>query len=385
MHFSTLFLSTGALLARAASAGYVLTDDYEPNNFLDKFNFFTGADPTHGFVEYLSRADASAAGMVGPSDSKGVYMGVDSKTMWPANGRKSVRIESTKTYNGGLFIVDIAHMPSNTCGTWPAFWLFGPDWPASGEIDIIEGVNTQAQNSVTLHTSQGCTMSNVNTIKSTYFVGSNCGGTNGCGQHTMDNQNYGAGFNALGGGVYAMDWTPERIAVWFFPRSKIPADIASGNPNPSNWGQAVASFTGATCDIGSFFKEHQIVFNTAFCGDWAGSNWSQDPECSALAPTCQQYVGGNPGAFKDAFWDIHSLKVYQQGNGAPAPAPAPAPSAAAPAPKPVASAPAAPAPAPPAPKPSAPAPQPTTPASQPSFPVDHNNGQSWNGLGWAAN
>jgi hypothetical protein len=26
-------------------------------------------------------------------------------------------------------------------GTWPAYWLCGPNWPQGGEIDIIEGVN----------------------------------------------------------------------------------------------------------------------------------------------------------------------------------------------------------------------------------------------------
>jgi hypothetical protein len=23
------------------------------------------------------------------------------------------------------------------CGTWPAFWMFGPDWPNGGEIDTL--------------------------------------------------------------------------------------------------------------------------------------------------------------------------------------------------------------------------------------------------------
>ena len=52
--------------------------------------------------------------------------------------RKSVRITTQYTYTGGLVIMDAAHMPAG-CGTWPAFWSNGPNWPAGGEIDIVEG------------------------------------------------------------------------------------------------------------------------------------------------------------------------------------------------------------------------------------------------------
>ena len=54
------------------------------------------------------------------------------------NLRKSVRITTQFTYTGGLVIMDAAHMPQG-CGTWPAFWSNGPNWPSGGEIDIVEG------------------------------------------------------------------------------------------------------------------------------------------------------------------------------------------------------------------------------------------------------
>ena len=45
------------------------------------------------------------------------------------------------------------------CGTWPAYWLCGDNWPNNGEIDIIEGVNTQNFNQMTLHSKANCNMS----------------------------------------------------------------------------------------------------------------------------------------------------------------------------------------------------------------------------------
>jgi hypothetical protein len=78
-------------------------------------------------------------------------------------------------------------------------------WPASGEIDIIEGVNTQTSTAVTLHTSPGCRISNEGTDPSTVLKEADCNYNNafgGCGQQTSNKENYGDGFNLIGGGVY---------------------------------------------------------------------------------------------------------------------------------------------------------------------------------------
>ena len=300
----------GALLSGAAQASYILDTVYDTGNFFEEFDFFSERDPTNGFVEYVDGATAAYSRLAGFAGG-GVFMGVDDKTYRPANGRKSVRLESKKRFTHGLFINDVAHMPGSICGVWPAYWMFGPDWPMSGEIDILEGVNTQVKNSVTLHSGPNCVMSNIGAVASTFLVGSECHGENGCGQATADNQNYGDGFNAIGGGVYAMEWTESRIAVWFFPRYRIPQDITSGTPNPEWWGEPVASFSsGLTCDMQERFKDHKIVFDTTFCGDWAGSVWNQNSECSAHG-SCQDYVAANPSDFEEAYWIVNSLKVYK--------------------------------------------------------------------------
>lgn len=51
---------------------------------------------------------------------------------------------------------------------------------------------------------------------------------------------------------------------------------------------------------------------TRCTGDWAGQTWSQDPTCSAKAPTCQEYVQNNPQAFAEAYWKVNALKVYSK-------------------------------------------------------------------------
>jgi hypothetical protein len=189
-----------------------------------------------------------------------------------------------------------------------------PNWPASGEIDVIEGVNDQSTDSITLHTAAGCTVSNANSLAGTVTLETNCNDNNantGCGVSTSSTAGYGTGFNAIGGGVYAMQWASSGIYVWFFERGSIPGDISDGSPDTSGWGTPTASFSGSGCDFETYFENNNIVFDTTFCGSWAGSVWDSQGSCGSLADTCQDYVAGNPGAFVDAYWLINSVKVYQ--------------------------------------------------------------------------
>lgn len=311
MVLSRTLMRLGAIaaLTTVSQAAYAIQDNYDTTTFFDGFEFYSGVDPTNGYVQYHTAQTANDSSLAGYA-SGGIYLGADFTTANANPGRGSTRVNSKKTYNQGLFVADIAHMPSSSksgCGLWPAFWTFGETggWPNSGEIDIIEGVNSATSTTFTMHTSAGCSFSQGNC---------NAGnGNTGCGMNTTDNQSYGAGFNAIGGGVYAVEWTSEAISIWFFPRTSVPADITSGSPDPTTWGNATGLFTGSGCDIDQHFKDHQIVFNTDFCGDWAGKVWSQDATCSALGSTCSEYVAANPDDFQEAFWLINSVKVYSEG------------------------------------------------------------------------
>jgi hypothetical protein len=244
-----------------------------------------------------------------------IRMAADSTNVASGRGRNSIRVESKASYNHGLVILDLNHMPEG-CGTWPAFWLLGPDWPTGGEVDIIEGVNSQAANSFAMHTSSGCSVVSDGSFSGN-LVTPNCdvnapgqGYNVGCSISTLNTQSYGTGFNNIQGGVYATEWTSDAITIWFFPRSQIPADITAGTPQPSTWGVPQARFAGA-CDIDTHFHDQKIVFTNTFCGDWAGQVWSQDSQCAPAAATCQDFVQNNPSQFQKAYWDINSLRVYQ--------------------------------------------------------------------------
>ena len=314
MHCSTPLIPLFLLASR--SCAYTLLDSYHPGNFFSSFTFFTDTDPTTGFVQYKSQSDAIATNLIGtsPQASNAIYIGVDSTTKSPLNGRASVRLSSKKTYDKGLIIADIAHMPGGICGVWPAFWMLGSGtWPQNGEIDILEGVNDAANNSMTLHTNAGCR------IQKTGFSGTletaDCdvsdpaqGKNAGCQIQDPRAQSYGAAFNAQGGAVMATEVTSQGIKIWSFPRGNVPADVSSGSPDPDSWGMPIAAFAGE-CDIDQHFKGMSILFDTTFCGQWAGQVWSQS-SCAAKAPTCEAFVKENPEAFGEAYWLVNGINVY---------------------------------------------------------------------------
>lgn len=309
MLFNTLF----ATLALANGiAGYTLAEDYMSGDFFDKFSFFTGADPTGGFVDFVDQSDAQKDSLI--NTNNGAYIGVDSETNNPSNGRAAVRLTSTASYNAGtMVIIDLAHMPAGICGTWPAFWMVGSNWPNNGEIDIIEGVNLNTENQMTLHTSDDCTIQNSgfsgNLVTSNCYVDAPGQSTNqGCSIQDPSEASYGAGFNSNGGGVFATVWGSSSIDIYFWGRNSIPSNINSGNPDPSAWGNPKAHYAG-NCDISSHFRDMQLVFDTTFCGQWAGAAWGSS-SCNSEASSCQAYVADNPSAFSDAYWQVNSLKVY---------------------------------------------------------------------------
>src|SRR4051812_15558690 len=81
-------------------------DVYAGSTFFNGFQFYHAADPTHGFVKYISRPEAMQHGLINVKNGV-VYIYSDSQNVSSSAGRLSVRLTSRKAYTGGLFVFDV--------------------------------------------------------------------------------------------------------------------------------------------------------------------------------------------------------------------------------------------------------------------------------------
>jgi hypothetical protein len=128
-------------------------------------------------ANYLSYDNAMAAGLVQLNSDASVTL--RTSTVPQQLPRDSIRMSTKKQYNGGLFLFDVAHAPTgvspfpllvlldddaDSCSVrklacnplseessgksvdliceLQAIWAVGPNWPAGGEVDIMEGVDS---------------------------------------------------------------------------------------------------------------------------------------------------------------------------------------------------------------------------------------------------
>ncbi|KAI5292364.1 hypothetical protein KEM52_006419 [Ascosphaera acerosa] len=188
---------------------------------------------------------------------------------------------------------------------------------------MIEGVNIQDSLETALHLGPGCKvnkdqdMIGTMTTDDCYVFSSEQPGNQGCVVKAPQNVGYGRNFNKAGGAVLATEITKETVTMWYFARGQVPAELKTGAEvvDTSKWGKPMSIFHG-DCDFEEKIKDQIIIFNTAFCGDWAKNRW-ESSGCSAKAATCEEYVQNNPEAFKDVYWSINWMKVYQQDGNAP--------------------------------------------------------------------
>ncbi|KAJ7776304.1 glycoside hydrolase family 16 protein [Mycena metata] len=296
---------------------YLRQEQVIGRGFFDAFNFEAIPDPTHGRVNYVDETTARRLNLVSATENTFILR-ADSTTVLndsAALGRNSVRIRSNKAYSTHVAVFDIAHMPQG-CGTWPAVWETDEaTWPNGGEVDILEGVNDQGTNQVTLHTAPGCTMPATRKQTGTSLLldcDTNANFNAGCGVRVSQASSYGPTFNRNGGGWYAIERTNKFISAWFWPRNArdVPLDVQLGGliVETSFWGTPVANFPNIDCDLREFFDANNIIINLTFCGDFAGN--PSIYAASGCPSTCNSYVDANPAEFVDAYFKFNSINVY---------------------------------------------------------------------------
>jgi hypothetical protein len=383
---------------RRATGPYKLLQRQVGQTFFEHYEFFDGADSigSAGYQRYVGEARAKALNLAnvtttrrddddegGQQQQKGgggeeEFVYLQSVAGKDGGFRESVRLEGKQRFNRGLFVLDVAHMPSG-CGVWPAFWMTDEDnWPNNGEIDIVEGINTQSVVKTALHTSESCSMYahvpdwaktgvwDTSTGLPDSFTGQpnyinriqadNCWamaphqwGNQGCVLASTDNGTIGEPMNAIGGGVYVLEWDPVNgyIKSWVFKNGEIPknlqeamsttSDESSGSssssgsgkvdsqvvvPEPQSWPTPYAYFAigdGSGCSE-DHFQDMRLVFNLAFCGAVAGNRFFKD--CPALSQefnvssdsvlTCNAYIASEPEALSEAYWKIRGVYVYER-------------------------------------------------------------------------
>jgi len=317
-------------LSLAALDRYHKVESLVGPDFFDHWKFYSGPDPTHGTVRFTDRGESWGKKLISSNSDK-IYIGVDNTTVLEGNaGRPAVRIESKKSYNGGLFVLKLDHVPT-ACGAWPAFWMFGDDaqhsWPRWGEYDILESIHTLDYATTTLHTRDSCDQRAVNegidfngqgwAVGTGSNKAKNCWvkapqqyDNQGCGQK-LPKGSFGPAFNSAGGGTFVAEWDPivnKRLRTWFFPVGEEPE--IGDHPEPDLWGVPNSFFTlNEKWCTAAHFKNMRMVFDTTFCGDYAGASFNT--YCGWTHMQCEAYVRSKPNDFSNAYWGIRRLDVYE--------------------------------------------------------------------------
>ncbi|CAE6360503.1 unnamed protein product [Rhizoctonia solani] len=320
----SLALLTGLLasqLVAAQNPKYTIAQDMSG---FDGWTFTNGNDAkNYGNVAYLAKDVAMAQQLAYINPAGNAIVKVDNTTVGspqdPAYGRASVKMNTTQPFTkGSLVIMDALHFPYG-CSVWPAYWSQGsPEdaWPQFGEIDIVENVNLAPVNQMSLHTSQGCTLAS-DTQVTGKIVSNDCynntNGNQGCIIQMPDNS-YGEAFARNGGGIYAVEWssTGNGIRAWFFPRSSIPADMTSANPDPSTWGTPTAAWPESGCNTSKFFGPQTLIINISICGAYAGSTSVFESTCPNQG-SCLDLVR-NPRNYDNAYFEISYVRIYSDGS-----------------------------------------------------------------------
>ncbi|KAH9840138.1 concanavalin A-like lectin/glucanase domain-containing protein [Rhodofomes roseus] len=310
--------SSGAV----AATSYSLVKEYAGASFFDGWVFYDFYDnTTSGDINYVSQANATAEKLAYVDNNGAAIIKVDNTTFVPWNQKRdSVRVTTADYFDlGSVLIMDATHIPYG-CGIWPSFWTKGESWPAGGEIDIVEAINSMTDNQYALHSNEGCSASSSASFSGSIGV-TDCNSTAGCQFSETKANSYGPGFSAAGGGVYATLFDTSGVAIWFWSRNDVPSSISATatTVDISDWGTPSANYSSTACNFNEFFAPQQIVLDITMCGTWAGVPSIYGSQCpitgasQANATSCYMqnvYNNGNQTALATAYFEINYIRAF---------------------------------------------------------------------------
>lgn len=321
MIFTILLFSFHTL---CAFADYYPLREYSGSEFFNGWEFYDYVDnTTWGNVLYVDQTTAMNQGLAYVTDDGHAVIRVDDQTYipggWDFTNRQSVRITTTDTYPfNTLVLIDLVHMPYG-CSVWPSFWSFGPsagEWPAGGEVDIIEGINLVGENQMALHSTEGCYQDRDNgglgdTIER------DCSTPEGCAVREKKANSYGQAFNEAGGGVFALQMAPSGFYIWFWSRDDVPdsisgADSKSTMDTTKDWGTPSAAYPSSGCNdtLWQYFAPQQLVLDITLCGNWAGIPAVYGATCDDQYACVTDNIVGDGSNYAEAYFEIRWIRTY---------------------------------------------------------------------------
>ena len=124
--------------------------------------------------------------------------------------------------------------------------------------------------------------------------------------------------------MFATLFDDSQIAIWFWPRSSVPASVstATSSVDISDWGTPSANYTSTSCDIASSFAPQQLVLDITLCGDWAGvpsiyasTGCPIEGGGAGNASSCylqNVFNNGNTTALATAYFEINYIKAFNK-------------------------------------------------------------------------
>jgi beta-glucanase (GH16 family) len=254
---------------------------------------------------------------------KALHSGSDPNSGW-TSGRVETQSASFGAAPGGVVEMQASiQQPNlttaNGAGYWPAFWMLGSTlrtgttWPASGEVDILEDINSRSSVFGTLH----CGVNPGGPCNESTGIGSGERACGGCqtGYHTyavqidrsvspeqirwyLDGNNY---FTVNANQVDATTWS-NAVDHPFF----IIFDLAMGGGFPAAFGGGP---NGATVSGGQMNVDYVAVYNK---GPGGGSSGGTGPVRSGQAGKClDDFAGASANGTKADLWDCNNTPAQQ--------------------------------------------------------------------------